>query len=85
MRRVKLLGLALMGVFAFGVVIAATAAAEEKEPAGLLFLPKEEGPEGGVPSRLMKTEAGDSRQKGTPWKMIAAPRRGRTRGSRHAP
>ena len=44
MRRVKLLGLALMAVFAFGVVIAATASAEEKEPAGLLFLPKEEGP-----------------------------------------
>src|ERR1700704_6697454 len=44
MRRVKLLRLVLMAIFAFGVVIAATASAEEKEPAGLLFLPKEEGP-----------------------------------------
>src|ERR1700704_197341 len=44
MRRAKLLGLALIAIVAFGVVIAATASAEEKEPAGLLYLPKEEGP-----------------------------------------
>jgi hypothetical protein len=44
MRSIKLLGLALMAVFAFGVVVAATASAEEKEPAGLLYLSGEEGP-----------------------------------------
>jgi Zn finger protein HypA/HybF involved in hydrogenase expression len=44
MKRIRILGLALLALFAFGVVIASTAAAEEKEPAGLLFLPKEEPP-----------------------------------------
>jgi hypothetical protein len=38
MRRIKLLGLALMAVFAFGIVVAASASAEEKEPAGILCL-----------------------------------------------
>ncbi|MDQ3607734.1 MAG: hypothetical protein M3459_02365 [Actinomycetota bacterium] len=28
--------------------------------------------EGGVPSRLLKTDAGDGRQEGTPWEMFAA-------------
>nr|MEA2798352.1 hypothetical protein [Phenylobacterium sp.] len=32
--------------------------------------------EGGVPSRLMKTDAGDGRQEGTPCRMFAAPHRG---------
>jgi hypothetical protein len=41
MRRIKLLGMALLAVFSFGVVIAATAQAEEKEPPGYLFLPGE--------------------------------------------
>ncbi|MDQ3240109.1 MAG: hypothetical protein M3Q43_01700, partial [Actinomycetota bacterium] len=27
--------------------------------------------EGGVPSRLIKTDAGDGRQEGTPWRMFA--------------
>jgi hypothetical protein len=27
--------------------------------------------EGGVPSRLIKTDAGDGRQEGTPWEMFA--------------
>jgi hypothetical protein len=41
----------------------------------------EEG--GGVPSRLLKTEAGGGRQEGTPWWMFAGSRSGRTmRGSR---
>jgi hypothetical protein len=44
MGRMKLLGLALMAVFAFGIVAAATASAEEKEPSGLLYLAGEEGP-----------------------------------------
>jgi hypothetical protein len=42
MRRIKLLGLALMAVFAFGVLAAASALATE--PAGILFLPGEEAP-----------------------------------------
>jgi hypothetical protein len=41
MKRIKLLGLVLMAVFAFGVVAAATASAAEP---GLLFLTGEEGP-----------------------------------------
>jgi hypothetical protein len=44
MKRIRLLGLALMAVFAFGVVVAAMAQAEEKEPAGLLFLAGEKAP-----------------------------------------
>jgi hypothetical protein len=27
--------------------------------------------EGGVPSRLLKTDAGEGRQEGTPWRMFA--------------
>jgi hypothetical protein len=42
MRHVKLLGLALMAVFAFGVFAAASASATE--PSGLLYLSGEEGP-----------------------------------------
>jgi hypothetical protein len=42
MRRIKLLGLALMAVFAFGVLAAASALATE--PAGILYLPGQEGP-----------------------------------------
>ncbi len=39
--------------------------------------------EGGVPSRLMKTEAGDGRQEGTPCQMFAGSPSGRTtKGSR---
>ena len=34
--------------------------------------------EGGVPSRLLKTEAGDGRQEGTPWWMFAGSPSGRT-------
>ena len=34
--------------------------------------------EGGVPSRLIKTEAGDGRQEGTPWQMFAGSPSGRT-------
>jgi hypothetical protein len=34
--------------------------------------------EGGVPSRLLKTEAGDGRQEGTPWRMFAGSPSGRT-------
>jgi len=39
-----------------------------------------DGPEdeGGVPSRLLKTEAGDRRQEGTPWRMFAGSLSGRT-------
>ena len=33
--------------------------------------------EGGVPSRLLKTEAGDGRQEGTPWRMFAGSLSGR--------
>ena len=40
MKRIRILGLAMLALFAFGAVVAATAAAEEKEPAGLLFLEK---------------------------------------------
>lgn len=43
MRRVKLLGVALMAIFAFGVVVAASASAEEKAPAGILYLPGQSG------------------------------------------
>jgi hypothetical protein len=34
--------------------------------------------EGGVPSRLMKTDAGDGRQEGTPCRMFAGSLSGRT-------
>ena len=34
--------------------------------------------EGGVPSRLLKTDAGDGRQEGTPWRMFAGSPSGRT-------
>jgi hypothetical protein len=44
MKRIRILGLAMLALFAFGAVVAATAAAEEKEPAGLLFLEKEGPP-----------------------------------------
>src|SRR5215203_7419223 len=37
--------------------------------------------EGGVPSRLLKTEAGDGRQEGTPWKMFAGSPTGSLRTS----
>jgi hypothetical protein len=33
--------------------------------------------EGGVPSRLLKTDAGDGRQEGTPWRMFAGSLSGR--------
>jgi hypothetical protein len=33
--------------------------------------------EGGVPSRLLKTEAGVGRQEGTPWRMFAGSLLGR--------
>jgi len=38
--------------------------------------------EGGVPSRLMKTDAGDGRQEGTPWWMFAGSPSGRSMRSR---
>src|SRR5665648_1016604 len=38
--------------------------------------------EGGVPSRLLKTDAGDGRQEGTPWEMFAGSRQGATSRSR---
>ncbi len=43
-----------------------------------------DGPEevGGVPSRLLKTDAGDGRQEGTPWRMFAGSPSGRTARSR---
>jgi len=34
--------------------------------------------EGGVPSRLIKTDAGDGRQEGTPWRVFAGSRSGST-------
>jgi hypothetical protein len=42
MRHVKLLGIALLAIFALGVVAAASASATE--PSGILYLPKQEGP-----------------------------------------
>ena len=44
MKRIRILGLAMLALFVFGAVVASTAAAEEKEPAGLLFLEKEGPP-----------------------------------------
>lgn len=44
MTRTKLLGFVLLALFVFGGALTATASAEEKEPAGLLYLPGEEGP-----------------------------------------
>lgn len=45
MRRIRLFGLTLLALFTFGVVVAATASAEEGNVApGLLFLAGEEGP-----------------------------------------
>src|SRR5215216_2749081 len=43
-----------------------------------------DGPEeeGGVPSRLIKTDAGEGRQEGTPWTMFAGSRLGRRARSR---
>jgi hypothetical protein len=40
--------------------------------------------EGGVPSRLTKTDRREAGKEGTPWWMFAGSRLGRTRGSRHA-
>jgi hypothetical protein len=37
--------------------------------------------EGGVPSRLMKADAGDARQEGTPWGMFAGSALGRAMGT----
>jgi hypothetical protein len=56
MRHLKRLGLALMAVFAFGVVVAATAWAEEKEPVGILYLSGEEGPVSFKGTSIPKTE-----------------------------
>jgi hypothetical protein len=44
MKHIRMLGLMMLALFAFGAVVASTAAAEEKEPAGLLFLEKEGPP-----------------------------------------